>query len=169
MLASTYEFLDIIRTAETSSGIMASLDVESLFTNVPVEETMKIVLNNVNDHSEIAPPKIPQNLLHGMLLTCTTETPFVSPTGQIYLQRDGCAMRSCLAPTLADFYMCHLENKVLEAQPDLKPTIYCRYVDDIFVLDKIIKNSVLNFTYELEKSKKLNFLDVTVTKVAMGC
>ena len=99
VLTSTYEFLDIIKTAETSSGIMASLDVESLFTNISVEETIKIVLNNVYDHSEMTPP----NLLQEMLLTCTTETPFVSPTRQIYLQRDGCAMGSCLAPTLADF------------------------------------------------------------------
>ena len=100
MLASTYEFSYIIRTAETSSGIMASLDVESLFNNVPVEETIKQVLNNVYDHSEMAPPKISPNLLQEMLLTCTTETPFVSPTGQIYLQKDGCAMGSCLVPTL---------------------------------------------------------------------
>ena len=168
VLASTYEFLDIIRTAETSSGIMASLDVESLFTNVPMEEAIKIVPDNVYDHSEMAPPKIPPNFLQEMLLTCTTETQFVSPTGQIYLQRDGCAMGSCLTPTLADFFM-----------PGLKPTIYCRYVDDIFVLAKNIdqvlelrhsfmNNSVLNFTYELEKYKKLNFLDVTVTRGSNG-
>ena len=88
-------------------------------------------------------------------------------------------MGSCFAQTLADFYMCHLENKILKAQPDLKPTIYCRYVEDIFVLarniDQVLKlrhsfinNSVLNFTYELEKSKKLNFLDVTVTRGSNG-
>ena len=88
VLASTYEFLDIIRAAETSSGIMVSLDVESLFTNVPVEETIKIVLDNVYDHSEMAPPKIPPNLLQ--------EMPLVSPTGQIYLQKDGCTL--CIHP-----------------------------------------------------------------------
>ena len=65
-------------------------------------------------------------------------------------------MGSCLALTLADFYMCYLENKILETQPDLKPIICCRYVDDIFVLaeniDQVLKlrhsfinNSVLNF------------------------
>ena len=75
--------------------------------------------------------------------------------------------------------MCNLENKIFESQPNLKPTIYCRYVDDIFVLSKdidqvlklrnaLINNSILNFTYELEKSKKLNFLDVTVTRGSNG-
>ena len=54
---------------------MMSIDVESLFTNVPVEETVKIVLENVYDYSETGP----LNLLQGMLLTCTKETPFVTP------------------------------------------------------------------------------------------
>ena len=57
--------------------------------------------------------------------------------------------------------------------------IYCKYVDDICVLAKnndqvlkvrhsFISNSVLNFTYELEKSKKLSFSDVTVTRGSNG-
>ena len=69
--------------------------------------------------------------------------------------------------------MCHLENKVFETQPDLRPIIYCRYVDDIFVLakniDQVLKlrdsftnNSALIFSYELDE--KSNFLDVTVTR-----
>ena len=49
VLASTYEFLDITRATETSSGIIVYLYVESLFTNVPVEETIKIVLDIVYD------------------------------------------------------------------------------------------------------------------------
>ena len=44
VLASTYEFLDLIRATETSGGVMVSLDVESLFTNVPVEDTTQIVI-----------------------------------------------------------------------------------------------------------------------------
>ena len=83
-----------------------------------MEETIKIVLENVYDHSERAPPKIPSNLFQEMLLTCTKETPFVAPTGQMYLQKDGWAMGSCLAPAMVDFYMCRKENKILEKQPD---------------------------------------------------
>ena len=54
------------------------------------------------------------------------------------------------------------------------PKIYRRNVEDIFVLAKdihqvlklrhaLINNSILNFTHELEKFKRLHFLDVTVT------
>ena len=52
VLASTYEFLDLIRATETSRGIMVSLDVESLFTNVPVEDTIQIVIDNVYDRDQ---------------------------------------------------------------------------------------------------------------------
>jgi hypothetical protein len=39
VIKSTDEFLQILRTT-TPTGLMASLDVESLFTNVPVEDTI---------------------------------------------------------------------------------------------------------------------------------
>ena len=49
----TYEFLDIIRVTETSRGILVSFDVVSLFTNVAVEDTMQIVIDNIYDHDEL--------------------------------------------------------------------------------------------------------------------
>ena len=61
--------------------------------------------------------------------------------------------------------MGHIENIILK-DPTIKPNIYARYVDDIFVeitdeeqLKKKLKNlfkrnSVLKFTYELSTDKK---------------
>ena len=51
-------------------------------------------------------------------------------------------MGTPMGHTLANFYMCHLENSVFDEDPMLKPTIYCRYVDDIVGannFDEIIK------------------------------
>ena len=75
-----------------------------------------------------------------------------------------------LSCTMANFYMCHVENQVLSNQ-EMKPEIYCRFVDDIFVLvrdhrhleilkQKFIDNSKLNFTEELSVNNKIPFLDV---------
>ena len=61
------------------------------------------------------------------------------------------------ALTLADFYVCDFENKILETQPDLEPIIYCIYLDKIFGFaknaDHVLKlrhlftnDSFLNFT-----------------------
>ena len=54
----------------------------------------------------------------------------------MYLQSDGdgVAMGSPLGVTVAIFYMCHLEKSVLDIQPNIKPIVYCRYIDDIFFI-----------------------------------
>ena len=67
-----------------------------------------------------------------------------------------------------------IENRVIPglANED-RPHLYCRYVDDIFIVvphvdvaytlkEKLISESVLQFTVEIEKHKKLNFLDVSI-------
>ena len=68
--------------------------------------------------------------------------------------------------------MCHVENRVLE-DSTIKPHIYCRYVDDIFVNVKDIlhlnklknslqRHSVLTFTTELSTDNKIPFLDLDI-------
>ena len=80
-------------------------------------------------------------------------------------------MGSPLGPTFANFYMAHVEKQVLQ-QENIRPSIYTRYVDDIFVvvrdeehLKQLQRNlqdhSVLNFTYEIGNNK-LPFLDVLI-------
>ena len=148
----------------------------NLFTNVPVKDTIEFILENVYCNHTIAPPKIPKETLRQLLILSTTKTPFRHINGDLYTQIDGVSMGSCLGPTFADFYMCNLENKVFNEHPSLKPALYTRYVDDIFVATQDLqsleilkcefeKYSVLQFTYEKEKSGKLAFLDCLVTRM----
>jgi hypothetical protein len=78
MLKSRDEFIDIIRGITVQSEIF-SLDVESLFTNVPVKRTIGIILKHVYHHPQLSPPVIPRSVLKKLLLTCTTEVPFITP------------------------------------------------------------------------------------------
>jgi L-lysine 2,3-aminomutase len=84
-IKSTNEFLEIIRN-QSPDKKMASLDVESLFTNVPVEETIAIILKYVyhNDDTEKPAPLIPENYMKSLLFLCTTECPFFAPDGTLY-------------------------------------------------------------------------------------
>ena len=170
-LRSTEEFLTVLKCNETQ-GVIASLDVSSLFTNVPVKDTVEIILGYVYENSEHGPPRLPRNLLRQLLLTCTTEAPFRAPDDRLYLQVDGVAMGSPLGVLFANAYMCHIEEQVL-AGVIKAPHIYKRYVDDIFLVidseddlkilrDEMQKTSVLKFTYELGVEGKLPFLDVLV-------
>ena len=36
--------------------------------------------------------------------------------------------------------MCHIENSILDSEPEFKPTTYCRYIDDIFIITDTIDN-----------------------------
>ena len=47
----------------SDNGIIASLDVESLFTNISLMETIEIIIYNCYNHQSIEQPKIPKHLL----------------------------------------------------------------------------------------------------------
>ena len=80
-------------------------------------------------------------------------------------------MGSVLGPIFSNFYMFKIESKIFNKIK--KPSIYLTYVDNILILtndikeinmlhDIIQKNSVLNFTLELNKNNKISFLDVLI-------
>ena len=86
---------------------------------------------------------------------------------------EGIAMGSPLGPTFANFYMCHIENQIVNKK--IKLNTYIRYVDDIFLsvddekqlieIKQIFeKESVLKFTFEKEESNKISFLDVLLER-----
>ena len=168
MLKSRDEFIDILQTTRPK-GPPSSLDVESLFTNVPVHETIDIIIRNVYHHKSLPPPNISKDDLRELLLLCTTAVPFRNVDGKMFIQIDGMSMGSPLGPTFSNFYMANLENKVL-SMPNMKPNIYCRYVDDIYtdadnelllkIKQSMEDNSVLKFTYEESQDGELPFLDI---------
>ena len=148
------------------------MDVESLFTNVPIEPTINIIIQHCYHHSNLAPPEMNQDTLRKLLLLCTKSSPFKSPSGDMYLQTEGVAMGSPLGPTFANFYVGNLEQEIIP-QCINKPILYCRYIDDIFLLvtnqNHIIElkqsfesKSVLKFTIENSINNKLPFLDVYI-------
>ena len=132
-LSSSTDFLDLLK-GSNAEGTIASLDVESLFTNVPVDRTISFILEEI--YPEDSHPKIdiPKAALKSLLELCTKEAPFVSPDGKIYQQIDGVAMGSPLGVLFANFFMGRVERDVFSSLQ--KPTIYARYVDDIFVSAK---------------------------------
>ena len=53
---------------------------------------------------------------------------------QAHLQHDGGSIGSPLGVTFVNFYMINLQNKIIENSHNLKLIIYCRYVDDCFIV-----------------------------------
>ena len=84
---------------------MASLDVESLFTNIPLEETINICVaelfkSNGSIHG------LNKKQITKMLSLTTTESNMT-----FYTQVDGVAKGSPSRPSLANAFLCHDETK----------------------------------------------------------
>ena len=95
----------------------------------------------------------------------------------MYKQCDGVAMGSPLAPLLANWFVCKMENKILENKQHhaCKPFFYKRYVDDIFAVFRstderdaffdIFNTSHPNLQFTMEtKTNSIPFLDVSVSQ-----
>ncbi|XP_076032430.1 uncharacterized protein LOC143020154 [Oratosquilla oratoria] len=112
-LKSAAEFIDILRTSDPDEDI-ASLDVESLFTHVPTQETIEILLDCVYRSGQ-TPLSIPERLLKEMLEPCTMEAPFLSHRGELFRQVDGVAMGSPLGVLFANMYMAAVETRTFNS------------------------------------------------------
>ena len=90
---------------------MISLDVKNLFTNVPLNKTIDIILTKVYEENKIN-TKIPKSVLKELLYLCTKHVHFKF-NNEIYIQCDGVAMGSPLGPLLANIFMMSLEDNNL--------------------------------------------------------
>ena len=62
----TFSFVSSIKSLKLSSCYMISFDVESLFTNVPLHETINIILNQIYTKNAIN-TSIPESNMHTLL------------------------------------------------------------------------------------------------------
>ena len=170
----SFSFAEIIQQLKVNSNdsILCSFDICSLFTNVPLAETIEICTKTLYD-GHLPTAVIPKHVFIELMKTATTLVEF-SFNNIMYRQIDGVAMGSPLGPVLANIFVGYYESKLFNKI--LKPTVYCRYVDDTFSFfhketefQKFLNclNSLhpsLKFTNEIETNNSLPFLDVLVTK-----
>ena len=154
----------------TDDSILVSFDVESLFTNVPLEETINIAANLVYDKNENKPP-FPKNTFIKLLRLATSNLFLFD--GKLYRQKDGLAMGSPLAPTLSNLFMGVLECKHLKSKHSKNVKFYRRFVDDLALIFENENDIVsffnyanswhpnIKFTKEIGQ-KNIPFLDINI-------
>jgi hypothetical protein len=112
-----------------------SFDVESLFTNVLLSRTVKIILDCIYKDELIA-TTLKKRTLKKLILDCCNKTTF-SFNEQIYVQKDDVSMGSSLGPVLANIILTKFERLIVsELVADCTIKFYKRYVHDILVLIK---------------------------------
>ena len=109
-----------------------SYDVESLFTNVPIDETIEHILDEIYTRKRLKP--LCSRLIMKRLLKRLTSDCLFSVNERLIKQIDGCAMGSPLSVVLSGIFMTKLEKDVVYAE---SPILYRRFVDDIFNRKKI--------------------------------
>ena len=154
-------------------AILASLDVTSLYTNIPNTEGINAAASYLFNYRP--PHENPTNASLCKLLELVLTTNNFRFDNKEYLQIGGTAMGTKLAPSFANLFMGHLEEKFVYSYPR-QPFIWKRFIDDIFFvwtygqpeLDKFVTylnncHDTIKFTLETS-CLKINFLDITITK-----
>ena len=119
--ANEYTITDAFRFSEEiramsihEDDVLVSYDVTALFTNVPLNETINILVDKAfaNDwFNQTYELSLQKEQLARFLEIATTNQLFQF-NGQLYEQVDGVAMGSPLGPLIANVFMCHLEDKL---------------------------------------------------------
>ena len=111
-ITSTKSFISSLKGKAIPPGHrLVSFDVKSLFTNVPLDTTINIILKRIYINKEIK-TSIPKDDMRKLLYLCTKSVQFTFDS-QFYSQVDGVAMGSPSGPALASIFMAELEKTVV--------------------------------------------------------
>ena len=168
---------EISKFKDSNKYVMASFDIKSLFTNIPLDEAINIATESLFPQNDVSLLGLTSEVFRKLLQFAVKNVLFIF-NNQLYQQIDGVAMGSPLGPTLANLFLCHHETKWLTNCPlEFKPALYRRYIDDTFLLfkdashiDKFLnylnaQHSSIQFTSEIETNSMLNFLAITIAKI----
>ena len=153
--------------------ILATLDVKSLYTNIPHQEGIQYCLEAIENHYK---PKTPLPLKHiHQMLKFILENNYFTFDDKFYLQIHGTAMGTPFAPNYANIFMTKIENQILHNAGHYKtPLLWKRFIDDIFIIWPHSEVELLQFLnhintmhptiqFEMEHSKnQVHFLDTTI-------
>ena len=173
-LKDTTDFINFIeKTKVEQNAVLVSMDVTSLYTNIPQEEGIATVCNAYETFHKNSPP-IPTHYIREMLNLILKENSFEF-NGKHYLQTHGTAMGTRVAVAFANIFMSEIETEIILHSSN-KPLVWKRYIDDIFSLWNIDKRDIglflelannyhptIKFTAEISDTE-ITFLDTYVYK-----
>jgi hypothetical protein len=144
------EEIDRINTRYTDEGELTVItaDVENMYTNISVDK-----INNILGEEQYRIDEKTKTLEN--IQTITTNTNF-EHRKEHYLQIKGLAMGSPISGALANIYMAHYENKILERHRT-NILLYKRYIDDIIIITNKMETArgMIN-ELEVETGLKIN-------------
>ena len=175
-IKDTDEFLKTVLDTNTiipPNSILVTLDVQSLYTNIPQDEGIQICLTALGNFYD---NRLPLPLGHlRQMFDFILKYNYFGMDDKFYLQIHGTAMGTTFAPNYSNIFMGDFEYKALQNEPNnLQPLIWKRFIDDIFMIWTHGKESLLQFynflndlhptiKFDIEYStQEIHFLDPTI-------
>ena len=143
-----FSIVSQIKNTNLSRKLLGNYDVTSLFTNIPLQETIDIAINLVLNHNPNL--NITKKELKKLFLFAISQTNFIF-NSKFCNQIDGVGIGSPLAPPLANRFIRFYEPRWLNKYNLNKPK-YLRYIHDILA------------AFDKEQDS-LNFLDFLIKRI----
>ena len=172
-IKDTNDFLRKLRSLPLlpDNSLLCTIDVVGLYPNIPHEEGL-IAIRKALDKRE---DKVITTDSLMELAECVLKNNIFEHNTCVYKQKQGTAIGTKMAPPYAILFMAELEESILKSAI-LKPLVWWRYIDDIFMIWQHGEENLnaflhalnsyhpsIKFTAEYSETK-INFLDVQVIK-----
>ena len=158
---------------------LVTADIKSMYTNIPHDEGIQTALEAISQYHEVTPPYTPKPAIIEKMMEFILERNTFQFLNNYYLQIQGCAMGTKMAPSYANIFMTKLEEQLTHTW-DSRMQLWKRYLDDIFFIFRGQLHHLQQFEreanelhhtikFEFEESKKqVNFLDLCIYKDTNG-
>ena len=173
-LKNSKALVDKLKTETVGDDeVLASHDVVGLFPSIPIPQAMDIIYRRLCSDTTLSERTnlTPEDIIE--LTKFTMSTTYFTFRGKIYEQIHGTAMGSPVSVVISNLYMEDWEQRALAtAPPEIKPSLWFRYVDDIFErapantterltehLNTVDETGSIKVTHELEQNRILPMLD----------
>ena len=172
-IKDTGHFLNIIKTIEIEEeDLLVTVDVSSLYTNIRHQDGITALKHWLIENGT----PIEKAEFIGVLAKLVLTSNYFTFNGKIYLQKQGTAMGTRMAPNYAIIFMHSVEEEIMK-NTKLKPRIWRRFIDDVFIvwtygketLEEFLNyinqaHETIKFTAEYS-TQEVPFLDTLVYKL----
>ncbi|XP_063775638.1 uncharacterized protein LOC134911273 [Pseudophryne corroboree] len=157
-----------------SNAFLCTLDIVSLYTNIPHSGGLSAVTTLLSSSPLYTGSELSFFI---KLLELTLKRNYFLFDSRWFVQQQGCAMGSCVAPAFANSYMFEVERQALFNEKEVAEKIpfFVRYIDDLFLIwlgtetefqDLMTRvnsmDSTIKFTYCMS-TQCVNYLDVQIS------
>jgi len=174
-IRDTTDFIQLVeKTILPEECILATIDVSSLYTNIPHTEGKHTAMKALNAIENPDPRQPPAEVI-GEIIDTVLHNNVFEFNGNYYLQIQGTEMGTKMASAYANLFMGDLEPN-LQALGHTHIMVWKRFIDDIFIISKGTKvefleymdriNTIhhsIKFTHECSE-QEIDFLDATIYK-----